>query len=763
MLSLFKKWMSVQPPVQPLPAVTVTDEEIPRYPPFAKGLPAAAVDRILATQAELIEAIRHTLALPGTDYRTIAWPVIERFAAYSHLLPASEAHHHRGAGGLFRHGLEVAHWALLASEGVMFEPAATPYERKQREPKWRLAVCLAGLLHDIGKPVSDLSVVDRSGSTAWNPYLENLSDWADKNDVDHYFLRWRDKRHQRHEQFSVLVTERVLTTDCLSYLTQQGPEIMQAMLEAIAGVDRGAMFHTLVLDADRKSVERDLKANHIQTDASLGVPVEKYLLDAMRRLVNSGRWSANTKGARIWRFDSGLYVVWKAGAQDVIELLAKDKVAGIPRDADTLADILLERGLAIPQQTADGRNQRYWRMLPADLGTALYMLRVATPDLLYSGEPPVIVEGESVPENTPAKGNAPGSVTVAVPDSATALLPPVSAAPPPTASVADTNPSTPSETPPEPESSEAQAGPSDPRRKRKESRSKPPSPPGCPPDTASHKDSQAIPAEQGSEPPAAQRPSDAVAKDANEAQVKATAWLRAKGEAGEWLLALVASLDQKTGAGRIRVLDDGRLFLPHPGAARRIGKEPEDLLRLLDDASWIETDIKAPLLKVRVIDGVGGVVLKREVARVWEMLIASPSGSENQVRDQRPRPSPPRSSPPAEEPDAPPSETPRPQVKSTPVGPGAGGPKPDGPSKPKQPGYPPADDLIRQIQRRESLPFVVTDAGDWLTVPYGILDWYIQLHPGVVRAQLIIGLHRHPQAQLDGQVSVRVLRKEPMS
>jgi hypothetical protein len=187
------------------------------------------------------------------------------------------------------------------------------------------------------------------------------------------------------------------------------------------------------------------------------------------------------------------------------------------------------------------------------------------------------------------------------------------------------------------------------------------------------------------------------------------------------------------------------------------------LLRLLDDASWIETDIKAPLLKVRVIDGVGGVVLKREVARVWEMLIASPSGSENQVRDQRPRPSPPRSSPPAEEPDAPPSVTPRPQVKSTPVDPGAGGPKPDGPSKPKQPGYPPADDLIRQIQRRESLPFVVTDAGDWLTVPYGILDWYIQLHPGVVRAQLIIGLHRHPQAQLDGQVSVRVRRKEPMS
>ena len=85
------------------------DEEIPRYPPFMKGLPAAPVERILATQVELINAIEHALSLPDDLYQTIAAPVIARYAAISHLLPASESHHHRGAGGLFRHGLEVAH------------------------------------------------------------------------------------------------------------------------------------------------------------------------------------------------------------------------------------------------------------------------------------------------------------------------------------------------------------------------------------------------------------------------------------------------------------------------------------------------------------------------------------------------------------------------------------------------------------------------------------------------------------------------------
>jgi conjugal transfer pilus assembly protein TraI len=383
---------------------SVADEEIPRYPPFARGLPTASVDRVLATQSELVDGIRHTLALPTQSAQTVLMPVIARYAAFTHLLPASEAHHHRGAGGLFRHGLEVAYWAALASEGVLFGNSATPLERKGQEPRWRLAVCLAGLLHDIGKPVSDLSILDREGNTQWNPYLENLTDWAAKNAVDRYFLRWRDKRHQRHEQFSVLVAERVLTPDCLSYLTQPGPEIMQAMLEAIAGVDRGSVLHALVIEADRKSVERDLKANHIPTDSSLGVPVEKYLLDAMRRLTGNGHWTANTRGSRVWHFKDGLHVVWKTGAQEVCELLAKDRIPGIPRDPDTLADILIERGLAIPRQDDEGRTYRYWRMMPGDMDIALYMLRLSSPELIYSGEPPVIVEGRLLDEAD--KGNA---------------------------------------------------------------------------------------------------------------------------------------------------------------------------------------------------------------------------------------------------------------------------------------------------------------------------------------------------------------------
>jgi len=135
----------------------------------------------------------------------------------------------------------------------------------------------------------------------------------------------------------------------------------------------------------------------------MGMPVEKYLFDAMRRLIKSGHWLANEKGARLWRFKEGLHIVWRTGAQDIVDTLTRDKVPGIPRDEDTLADILIERGLAVPKTLPDGRHYRYWRMQPQGLEVTLYMLRLASTELIYSNEPPIVVEGievNDVPEAT---------------------------------------------------------------------------------------------------------------------------------------------------------------------------------------------------------------------------------------------------------------------------------------------------------------------------------------------------------------------------
>ena len=390
------------------------DPEIPRYPPFLKGLPVAAPARIVATQGALIARLQDGLAFTDARFAALVRPVVERYAAFVHLLPASEAHHHRGAGGLFRHGLEVAFHAAQASQGRIFALDRGPAERRELEPRWRLAAGLAGLCHDVGKPVSDLSVSDREGRTTWRPLLESLTDWATANGVAHYFLRWRERRHARHETFGLLVLERILTPEVTAWLVDADPEILQGLLAAVAGIDDGAALGTLVAEADRASVERDLRENHIDPAAtSLGVPVDRYLLDAMRRLARGGRWQINVPGARLWMLAEGLHVVWPAGVEDIVGLLAADRVPGIPRDPDTLADILLERGLALPRQE-EAHTHRYWRLAPTPLArdgqvVTLSMLRLASPDLVLAGAPPAPV-GVVLPSEPSIRGGAAPSV-----------------------------------------------------------------------------------------------------------------------------------------------------------------------------------------------------------------------------------------------------------------------------------------------------------------------------------------------------------------
>jgi hypothetical protein len=54
-MGLFRRSIASPPAASPVPAGP--EEEIPRYPPFPRGLPVAAVERVLATQAALLARI----------------------------------------------------------------------------------------------------------------------------------------------------------------------------------------------------------------------------------------------------------------------------------------------------------------------------------------------------------------------------------------------------------------------------------------------------------------------------------------------------------------------------------------------------------------------------------------------------------------------------------------------------------------------------------------------------------------------------------
>jgi hypothetical protein len=758
---------------------TTIDEDVPRYPPFMKGLPTAPVERILSSQTELIASIEQALAMPDSLYQTIAAPVIRRYAAFSHLLPASESHHHRGAGGLFRHGLEVAHWATLASQGSLFATAASPKERKAQELRWRLAVCFAGLLHDIGKPVADIAVVDAQGQHTWNPCDENISDWALRNEIDRYFLRWRDNRHKRHEQFSALVIERVLTREARTFILESGPDIMQAMLETINGLDRGSKVYALVITADCKSVERDLKAHYQNIDSALGMPVEKYLFDAMRRLVKSGQWTVNEKGARLWRFEDGLHIVWRAGTQDIVTLLAKDKVPGIPRDEDTLADILIERGLAIPKSWPDGRQYRYWQMQPEGLDNPLYLLRLKSAELIFSGEPPLVVAAREINEpdativktepvtnqvpqiSKPAKAK---NVAVLKQSQRTDMPKPVEPKEPQIEPAHDTSaeldlpvlksaPGILNSLPPDPDQGLSQSKSTDDAPSLCQTEQPKNTPPA-----------KAINTEKA----------DSVAKlDLSTTDTKsisnpvdsAKCWLENHGDAGQWLMDITSMLNQgqwQLGSDLLEFQD--KYLLPFPATAEKLAIDPPQFIKILEDKGWLVTDVLSPMRKVQTIQSVRGILLALEPSLALKALLKfqgkvtltassalTPSTNAGKtgdpVKSSQPKDEAFRKSKPVRSKS---NATGTQKPISSNISDSSVNSEPDKASAPLT--TPPAkpltiDLLITHVRQQNIPPDESSPDGNWHTVSNTELEQFLTQHPTIKRTRLMLDIANHPNCR----------------
>jgi hypothetical protein len=582
-------------------------EDVPRYPPYAEGLPVIDVGLILASQEDLIEQLRTPLAQTKAEFAERTRPLIERYAAFVHLLPASEAHHHRGTGGLFRHGLEVAFHAVLRTEDMLFAMDLEPIDRRQVEPIWKYAVFLTGLFHDVGKPVGDLSVTDRDGNVEWNPMEESLMEWAHGNRLERYFLHWRRGRHKHHEELSMYIAPSLFGKDTRSYLHQGGGTILQAVVTALAGNDDGTI-HDLVQQADEDSTARDIKTNPGAVSAgggaSLGVPVERHLRDAMRRLLADEQWTVNQPGSKVWVFADGVYVVWVGAVTDIGRLLSKDKIPGIPKDKEILADILIERGLAVAQQTSKG-TRKYWRVAPMPLvregrePIELTMLKLSDPSVLFDGASPPVVERYVAPaaETTPAKNqsatNAGSSNTVRAHRSD-----------PETGEVLDESQDRPSEPLTEDRSDGPPAEPND-----------------GPVDDEVDRDAWLDQTEDSWRQDGAERASSG--DDAVEgSRQQALETLRTdKGEEGQWLADIVEQVGVGTLVVGVDYLFDPYITLAWPDLAKRQNQVPRDLLMALDAKGWLRANPDNAMRKIIDEGTVRGIQLTADGAELFRRAV----------------------------------------------------------------------------------------------------------------------------------------------
>ena len=345
--------------------------DTPRYPPFMLGLPDVSVDELLATQEIMIARIRE-MSMLGTDtFNTCLMPCIYNYASFVHLLPASQDHHHRGAGGLLRHGLEVAYRSAGLAYSTSFVGAdVVPQEKKPLESRWRVSCLLAGLCHDLGKPVSDLDIVDKNGERVWDPFdpaTPYLVDFLRQYDIENYFLRWRKGRYRHHEDTSAIIFPRIVPQETLVWLGEYDPDIRFQLFQAVSrgtSAPNNNRFRDIVLEADRASLLEDMKHSFSATPTgTVGFATQRHIIDAMRHLFSTGVWKVNTIGGRVFVTNQGTFIAWpgNAGGADVVRYISENQIPAVTHDPDAIANDLIDIDVVEPFKVGDN-TLRYWRV-----------------------------------------------------------------------------------------------------------------------------------------------------------------------------------------------------------------------------------------------------------------------------------------------------------------------------------------------------------------------------------------------------------------
>lgn len=327
---------------------------LPRPP---QQVPIRGYDGVVEAtlSAELVASVeRRTRFSSGNFVRDCA-PVLEAFAEFVQMLPASESHHHAQPGGLWLHALEVLDAALTFRAGMEIPPSATTEDRKKQEHRWTYAVFVAALLHDVGKPVTDVKVQlfgeDPRAGRPWAPMAGSMKTFG-AHWYSISFAEPGERDYKAHQKLAAMLLHSFVPQRSLRWLAEEGDALPQ-LLAYLSGEDPDGLLGAIVKRADSDSVRRNLLHGPRTRFASARTrPLVERLMEALRRMLQDGGvLPLNRAGAAGWVYDGKVWFVCKRLADEVRAYLAKNEsgqaLPGAERN-DRLFDTWQEYGAALP-------------------------------------------------------------------------------------------------------------------------------------------------------------------------------------------------------------------------------------------------------------------------------------------------------------------------------------------------------------------------------------------------------------------------------
>ncbi|MGH8651507.1 MAG: MobH family relaxase [Gammaproteobacteria bacterium] len=319
-------------------------------PPLGEGrIRVQSAGQLLAApeRQARVQVIEELTRLTAAHFELLYRQALRNYAAYVQQLPASEAHHHAGLGGLLDHGLEAAVLALKLRRGHLLPPGAATEVIDAQADLWSYACFTAVLLYDIGKPAMDQKVelFDKHGGELgpWDPWAGPMQAYA-------YEARFvRNRSYRLHQRAAPLLARFILPVEGLRWLTGER-EVLASWLSVISGMpEEPGPLGSIVEQADRLSTAADLTGNVPRQMPTARVrPLHERLITGLRYLVDSQQLPLNRPGAAEGLISDQLWLVVKTAVDALRAHLLQEGQTGIPGDNRRLMDELQQRGALVP-------------------------------------------------------------------------------------------------------------------------------------------------------------------------------------------------------------------------------------------------------------------------------------------------------------------------------------------------------------------------------------------------------------------------------
>ncbi|MCW5632763.1 MAG: TraI domain-containing protein [Rubrivivax sp.] len=325
----------------------------------ASHVPVRSFEAIVedTSTQRLLESIERKTRLTHNNFERDCIPVLRAFAEFVQFLPASECHHHAQPGGLWIHALEVVDAALTFRAGVELPSGASTEERKRQEHRWTYAVFAAALLHDAGKPVTDVRVTlfgpdplaGLGTSQLWAPMAGPMRAFA-AHFYSVAFIDASDRDYVAHTNLAAMLLHKFLPERVMRWLGEDAPLLSQ-LVDYLSGDDPDGTLGSVIKRSDSDSVRRNLLHGPRTRFASARtVPLIERLMRALRRMLAEGALPLNRPGAAGWVHDGKVWFVCARLADEVRSYLEQHESAlGVPgKDRnDRLFDTWQEFGAAL--------------------------------------------------------------------------------------------------------------------------------------------------------------------------------------------------------------------------------------------------------------------------------------------------------------------------------------------------------------------------------------------------------------------------------